>query len=297
MIVPLHAVLEPGMGTDIGVRRRPRVDRWRLDLADVEAARGAGELPLGHVPGGESDALPVLVTMDVDEVGPWVGAHYVTAVHDAGGLPLLLPPGPADVDALLDRVGAVVITGGAFDIHPAFYGQEVRGRLDHVDAARTTLELDLARAALARGVPVFGVCGGMQALNVAAGGTLVQDLPAEPTHEQPTDPAESWHDVWLQQPLTAWMGSDVVAVNSTHHQAVDHPGDGFLVRGRSPDGVVEAIVHHGHPFAVGVQWHPERLGDTRLYAALVEAGRAYLAGSAGASTGTSPSAGASSTST
>ena len=204
----------------------------------------------------------------------WIGEAYVEAVRAAGGQPLLLPPGLADIDALLRVASAVVLTGGHFDIHPSHYGATVEGRLDRVEPARTTLELELARACMERGVPVLGVCGGHQALAVAAGGTLVQDirqsLPDAAEHEQPNDPAEPWHRVRVTGRAALWTGSEVEA-NSTHHQAVRDPGRGLVACGHSDDGVVEVIATETGPFVLGVQWHPELLGDLRPYRALIEA--------------------------
>lgn len=278
----VRAELQRRFGRDPGPRVRPRVDRYRIDEDTVRTLREQGCVPVLDV--GATVVRPsVLVTMDrgeVDGVGEArIGADYVRAVLRAGGRPVLVPPGEAQLDGLLAAADALVITGGAFDIHPRHYGQVVSARIDRVEEARTEMELALARAALARGLPVLGVCGGMQVLAVAAGGSLIQDLPAEPAHEQPTDPAEPWHTVCLEGRLAAWLGAEI-RVNSTHHQAVDRPGPppgahpdepGFDVAGRSPDGVIEAMIHPRHPFAVGVQWHPERLGDLRLYTALIEA--------------------------
>ena len=120
---------------------------------------------------------------------------------------------------------------------------------------------------------MLGICGGMQALAVAAGGSLIQDIgtayPASLDHEQPSDPAEAWHDIHFSD---AWFvqcyGQSVIQVNSTHHQAVDSPGD-CQISGRSTDGIVEAIRHPELKFCVGVQWHPELLNNT-LFQALVE---------------------------
>lgn len=205
----------------------------------------------------------------------WVGEAYVQAVREAGGLPLLVPPGPADVDLLLAHAHAVVLTGGHFDIHPRWYGEPVTARLDRVEEDRTALELSLAAACLERGVPILGVCGGMQAMAVAAGGRLVQDLgatadarPGALDHEQPTDPATAWHDVRVEAPADAWIGR-LVAANSTHHQAVADAGS-LVACGWSPDGVIEVIAGAG-AFALGVQWHPELLGDLRAYEALIRA--------------------------
>lgn len=202
-----------------------------------------------------------------------VAQAVVEAVRSAGGLPLIVPPG-SRVQGLLEGVAAVVVTGGGFDIHPSHYGHAVRGRLDAPQAARTATELDLVRACLGAGVPVLGLCGGLQALAVAAGGTLIQDLATERPgcleHEQPTDPASPWHGLRVAPGWTHLLPDD--AVNSTHHQAVDHPG-ALEVIAWAPDGVVEAAALRGHPFALGVQWHPETLGRPLLFQALLEAAR------------------------
>lgn len=200
---------------------------------------------------------------------------YTEAVRLAGGLPLVVPPAALDIDQLLALADAVVLTGGHFDIHPSHYGEEVAARLDRVEAQRTALELELARACLARQVPVLGVCGGMQALAVAAGGRLVQHLVAPweggtgLEHEQPTSPAEPWHPVrW--EGRHGWAPGSVLSVNSTHHQAVSDPGRGLRACGWAPDGVVEGIEGE-EGFVLGVQWHPERLGDLAPYRALLAA--------------------------
>jgi putative glutamine amidotransferase len=278
----IPALLEARSGVDTsphpvhGERQRPRLDRWWHDEASLIEARAQGQVPVLTVAPRSPGAPTVLVTMD--RHGPAgsgvarIGRAYPDAVLAAGGWPLLVPPGEPSIEALLNGADALVITGGAFDIHPHHYGQAVAARIDRVEEARTRLELALARAALLAHLPVLGVCGGMQALAVAAGGTLIQDLPLRPTHEQPTAPSEPWHRVAATGPLALALGPEL-AVNSTHHQAVDEPGALFAVVGRSEDGVIEAIWHTGHPFAVGVQWHPELLHDTRLYEGLVAAAR------------------------
>jgi putative glutamine amidotransferase len=204
----------------------------------------------------------------------WVPESYLSAVRRAGAIPLLVPPGEEDVDHLLTIGQGVVVTGGAFDIHPHWYGEQPEGRLDRVEETRTALEIALARACLDQGVPILGICGGMQALAVAAGGRLVQDLPSTDDshleHEQPTDPESPWHRVRVETPADRWLGSSVEA-NSTHHQAVRDAGEVLTPCGWTDDGVIEVIASSSHPFALGVQWHPELMGDDRPYQALVAA--------------------------
>jgi len=189
-------------------------------------------------------------------------------------MPLVVAPGEADVDQLLALAGGVVVTGGAFDIHPHWYGESPTARLDRIDEARTSLEIALAGACLERRVPILGICGGMQALAVASGGSLVQDLPPQDAehleHEQPTDPASLWHVVRVEPPARRWLGPRVEA-NSTHHQAVRETGRDLVPCGWAEDGVIEVIASPVHPFALGVQWHPELIGDDRPYQALVAA--------------------------
>ena len=205
----------------------------------------------------------------------WIGEAYVRAVQQAGGIALLVPPGTVHLQALLHVAHGVVLTGGHFDIHPRHYGQSVSARLDRVEEDRTSVELTLARLALEQHIPLLGVCGGMQAMAVAAGGTLVQDVPKDALdHEQPNDPAEPSHAVAMSGPALQ-VFEPTEQVNSTHHQAVDAPGRGLVVCGRAPDGTTEVIASPEH-FALGVQWHPELLGDLRPYEALVRAANARL---------------------
>lgn len=193
----------------------------------------------------------------------WVSEATVDHLRAVGLTPVLLPPGGTDLDAVLAAVDGVVVTGGAFDIAPAHYGQAVHARIDTVDEARTGLELALVRACVRRGIPVLGLCGGLQAIVVATGGALLQDIAEDGgrrgvpvlDHEQPNDPAAPGHalvptDGW------AWLGA---AVNSTHHQAAD-PARLGAVRAvaHAPDGTIEAVASDDG-LLLGVQWHPELL--------------------------------------
>lgn len=221
----------------------------------------------------------------------FVSEALVLRLRRAGADVVVLPPLAGDPEALAaalfgapDRAGPVhglLISGGAFDIHPRHYGQPVAARLDRTDEDRTALELGLARAALRRDLPLLGICGGMQVLAVAAGGSLVQDIQtADPDaldHEQDTDPAEPAHTVLVDDDLCQRIfDASTLFVNSTHHQAVA-PGGPLRVAGVAPDGSVELARLPGAAFALGVQWHPELLNDAasdRLFAALVSAAEA-----------------------
>lgn len=230
----------------------------------------------------------ILITTDRRDGGPgpthprirpkraeaYVTEAVIERVRAEGGVPLLVPPGEGDVQRLLEVADGVVLTGGHFDIHPRHYGQQTKGRLDRVEEDRTVMELAIAAECLKNRVPVLGICGGHQALAVAAGGTLVQDIGSEMVgaleHEQHADPAESSHEVVLDDRVAPIWGTSTISVNSTHHQAVLDPGS-LRVVGRSSDGVVEVIYGVGVGFVLGVQWHPELLGEAAPFRALLNA--------------------------
>ncbi|MFT8808367.1 gamma-glutamyl-gamma-aminobutyrate hydrolase family protein [Gluconobacter sp.] len=201
--------------------------------------------------------------------------NYLTAVSDAGGMPVCLGYG-CDAEALMARLDGLIVTGGAFDVDPALYG-ETPHPLTSPRPSRTAAELTLLRAALAQGKPVLGICGGMQLLAVQTGGTLIQHLPEDLQHEQPNPRHEPGHDIDIVPgtKLAQIVGAGRMSVNSSHHQAVRDPGRAKICA-YAPDGTIEAIELDGPGFAIGVQWHPEFSldpGDRRLYAALVETAR------------------------
>jgi len=203
---------------------------------------------------------------------------YVRAVEKAGGLPLVLAP------VLLDHLDGLLLTGGA-DLDPVLYGEPPHETVTRVIPERDALEIALSREALRRDMPLFAICRGHQVLNVATGGTLVQDLPSQWKGAVNHDPeVERWspaHDVRILPGtrLREILGEERVAVNSFHHQAVKEPGRGTVVSAYSEgDDVVEAIEVPGRRLAVGVQWHPEAFWDKDgrfqpLFEALVKASR------------------------
>jgi len=235
-------------------------------------------------------ATPVIgVTVDAEETGgysryPWYALrqNYCGAVIKAGGLPIMLPNEPALAEAFLDRIDGLMVTGGNFDVDPALYGDDARHETVQLKEQRTAFELDITRGALARDLPVLGICGGEQLLAVALGGTLVQHVPDEfgdaIAHEQPNPRHEVGHEVEIVDGtlLHGIVGVGRMQVNSAHHQAVrDVPADA-IINARSGDGVVEGIEAPRERFCLGVQWHPEfevDSADIRIFAAFIDAAR------------------------
>ena len=192
---------------------------------------------------------------------------YTDAVIHAGGVPWILPY-TADrptINAYLQQVQGLLITGGAFDVPPELYGEKSRPGLGALKRGRTSFELELLRRALESNTPVLGICGGMQLLNVALGGSLYQDIgreiPGSIAHEQEKDRRWPSHEVAVTAGtlLATLLGPGGVMVNSTHHQAVKRLGRGLVASALAPDGVIEAIELPRHTFCLGVQWHPELL--------------------------------------
>ena len=217
----------------------------------------------------------------------WPKPDYVTSLERAGATVRVLDPILDDPDGVLDACDGLLLTGGV-DVEPARYGEAERHPTVVVDAARDTYELTLARAALERDMPVLAICRGAQVLNVAAGGTLIQDLPSvivttlDHAIDQPKDAIA--HDVVVaaHSRLVNFLKTSSkppyrVAVNSRHHQAIRQPAPFFVVSATATDGVIEAIEKPDSAFCIGVQWHPENFWRTGEFAGLfrgfVEAAR------------------------
>jgi putative glutamine amidotransferase len=213
-------------------------------------------------------------------------ASYVQQVAAAGGIPVLLPP-VAGVAAAVSRLDGLILTGGG-DIDPGRYGESPHPRTTRVSEPRDAAELELLDAVFAAGLPVLGVCRGMQLVNVARGGTLRQHLPEDAGHA--TVPGTYGSHPVRVAPGTRLAGilgdgADRIDVPTAHHQAVDALGDGLVATAWAADGVVEAMELNaaGDPFVLAVQWHPEAGADRSLIAALVAAAAARASRGAAAS--------------
>jgi putative glutamine amidotransferase len=204
---------------------------------------------------------------------------YIDVVQREGGIALMLPPDERverEPDGVLDIIDGLILAGGA-DIDPASYGEQPHAETRGTVPARDAFELALARRALERDIPLLGVCRGMQLMNVARGGTLLQHLPeSHGHHEHRRNPGTfdgADHDVRLQDGSLAARaaGEAMHATKSHHHQGIDRVGEGFEVTGWSViDELPEAFEAPDRRFALGVQWHPEADEGSRLIAALVQ---------------------------
>lgn len=200
---------------------------------------------------------------------------YVDGVTAAGGVAALLPPQPPEgAEQMLDRLDGLVLTGGK-DLDPASYGQRPHPLTDEPRHDRDAWERALLDGALARDLPVLGICRGAQVLNVALGGTLHQHLPdvvGHPRHQLGDATFSTTSATVVAGTSLATIVGDAVDGQCYHHQGLDRLGDGLVAAARADDGTVEAVEMPAATFVVAVQWHPEEtLDDLRLFAALVGA--------------------------
>jgi putative glutamine amidotransferase len=212
---------------------------------------------------------------------------YLESIRRAGGEPRPLDLGADTPAAVLTWAHGVLLTGGV-DIDPARYGEERHPSVQSIDPQRDEYELDLVRRAIDIDLPVLAICRGLQIMNVAHGGTLVQDIPSQiagaAEHTVPLPLYGIAHEVWVARGSRLWTimqeeleEGDALSVNSRHHQGIRDVAKGFDVTATAPDGVIETIERQASRFCIGVQWHPEnfwRTGEFRpLFEAFVDAAR------------------------
>lgn len=229
------------------------------------------------------------ITLDSEEPGgysksPWYALrqNYAAAVAAAGGTPIMLPHEVEAAGRYLDLIDGLVVTGGAFDVDPAMFGATERHATVKLKTRRTQFEYAVTQGAIERDLPLLGICGGQQLMNVVLGGTLIQHIPDEVpnalAHEQKNPPSEPGHTVTFARGtrLAEIVGVAEMGVNTSHHQAAKAIGPNVVVNATAPDGVIEGIELQGRKFCIGVQWHPEYFvaeGDRRLLAAFIAASR------------------------
>lgn len=227
------------------------------------------------------------ITADVSENAKdsqlFLPQRYLRAIERAGAVPIVLPAtqSKATVIRLLGILNGLVVSGGNFDIHPRHYGEKPIARLGAVKAQRTDFELALTRAAIKRDLPVLGICGGAQAINVVLGGSLYQDIETQcsgaGSHERSGKENTPGHGIRIDtgSRLFAIFGRRDLKVNTSHHQAIKQLGRGLVVTARAGDGIIEGIESIEHRFIIGVQWHPEALAprqklQRRLFSSFVK---------------------------
>lgn len=214
---------------------------------------------------------------------PWYALRrcYSDNVEKMGGLPIMLPYNQ-DIDSTLNLIDGLIIPGCDEDIHPRFYGKEIISDKVKTKDSRAQYELEFTKRTLAKNMPVFGICNGLQLINTLLGGTLIQHIPDHYktylNHEQPPPKNIPTHLVNIQEGtlLRSLSPNTEIMVNSTHHQAIETLGKGLVTSATAPDGIIEAIESKEYKFLVGVQWHSEYLNselDNNLFKRLIEVSR------------------------
>ena len=199
--------------------------------------------------------------------------NYAQAVEKSGGLPLLLPCLSSEeiVEAFLDKIDGLLLSGGV-DIDPSYYGEEPDPRLGGLNPERAAFEVMIIQRALEQDIPLLGICGGHQLLNVVARGSLYQDIysqvPQVLNHRQRAPRWYPYHTVQIEKEskLRQILRIDSLRVNSRHHQAVKNLGKDFKVSASTSDNIIEAIESTVHRFVIGVQWHPEDMFERDAHA-------------------------------
>ena len=229
------------------------------------------------------------ITLDYEEPGgysrfPWYALreNYSKVIVKTGGMPVFLPHEPSMAEQYASKIDGLMITGGAFDLNLSLYCSDEAHETIFVKEKRTEFELAITQYALNKDIPILGICGGQQLLNVALGGTLIQHIPGEVehplAHEQPNPRDEPSHLVTITKGtlLHDIVGVTEMNVNSAHHQAVAEVSGLAIVDAVAPDGIIEGIEAIQKRFCLGVQWHPEFEVDPRdisIFAAFNNAAR------------------------
>lgn len=246
---------------------------WLRKIGVVSVVILTSTLSTGLGSFGTENYKPIIgINTDVEGDKPErsaVNSQYIAAIRNAGGIPVLLPPIPAaDIDEMLKHLDGVLMIGGA-DYPPEAYKQEKHNTVSLMHKSRSDFDLALASRILKddEHMPVLGICAGCQALNIASGGSLVQDIPAlKPESKIQHSSPDGWkkgfntHSVEFvsDSKLGKIFKGKELSVVTSHHQCIDSAAQGFHIAAKASDGLTEAIEHEGSRFIIGVQWHPER---------------------------------------
>ena len=211
------------------------------------------------------------ITFDFENSGgyskfPWyaIRENYLTCLYKFGAIPFPILHENSLNNTLLKVLDGLVITGGNFDINPKLYSEYIGGSRNIKDK-RTNFEIDIFQKFLRTSKPILGICGGEQLMNVASGGSLIQDIDQSIQttifHEQQNPRNEVSHEISITRNSKLYniVKSEKIKVNSAHHQSVNSLGKDFVSSALAPDGIIEAIEHVKHPWCLGLQWHPEFL--------------------------------------
>ena len=215
-------------------------------------------------------------------------ARYLQSIQETGGVPIVLPlvRGQGHHRHLLERLDGLLVTGSGWDLAPELYGEQQEFPFQRMSDERAQLELGLSHLAFSLKIPTLGICGGMQSMCVALGGTLIQDIPSQvdmPLQHSPKKSATKMAHIIRIEPKS-WLHriakKRTIQVNSSHHQSVKAVPASFHVTATTTDGVIEAFEAASHPFWVGVQWHPEYLYrkhpiQKRLFSTFIQAAKRY----------------------
>ncbi|MBR72984.1 MAG: gamma-glutamyl-gamma-aminobutyrate hydrolase [Rhodospirillaceae bacterium] len=238
----------------------------------------------------KNNSLPLIgLTLDQESSGSYsrykwyaIRKNYCSAVTNAGGLPIGIPHEVEQANDYLNIVDGLIITGGAFDVDPRIFGETDVHKSVVIKENRTNFEIEITKRSYDLGIPVMGICGGQQLMNVALGGTLIQHIPDREQdsleHEQTNPRHETSHSVQINSSskLGSIIGKKKIQVNSAHHQAVDKVPPCLNINALAPDGIIEGIEDPSHPWFIGIQWHPEfeiTKSDKRIFSSFIKASR------------------------
>lgn len=196
----------------------------------------------------------------------YLNRSYVLSIQKAGGIPLIIPPidDLKNIDTVLDKINGLLLTGG-HDIHPKAYGAKRHLKTDTLESLRQNYELALTKRALKLGIPILAICLGCQMLNIAAGGTLIQDIPSQipksliHSQKEKRDKLTHWVNIENNSFLYRIIGKRKLQTNTFHHQSIARVAPGFRGVAKATDGIIEAIESIDGKFFLGIQWHPEEL--------------------------------------